>query len=100
MDGFGNTRCAARFRALPVEVDALRVALGTTTKADILMLCPSANVGVPGNDTQGIDLRWVVLPDGDEVGDGDWVVSTPTGFEVLGDEQFRARFVPVDGSRS
>lgn len=89
-----------RFRARPTEVDALRIVLGVTTKADILALCPDANVGVPGHfdNHATTDLRWVVIFTSGgsvEAHDGDWIVSGPGGYEVLSDAQLRARFQPL-----
>ena len=100
MNGLGNTGRTARFRALPVEVDALRVVLGVTSKDDILALCPSANVGVPvvGHGEDKRDLRWIFIDTGAgpvPAGHGDWIVSTPAGFEVLTDDRFRSRFCAV-----
>ena len=96
-----TTAVAGRFRARAVDVDAVRVVLGTTTKADILALCPSANVGVGGctENPDSTDLRWAIVATSTgpvPVLDGDWIVALFTGFEVLPDARFRTRFAPLD----
>lgn len=96
-----TTAAAGRFRARAVDVDAVRVVLGVTTKADVLALCPSANVGVGGctDNPDSTDLRWAIVATSTgpvPVLDGDWIVALSTGFEVLSDARFRARFAPLD----
>lgn len=81
-----------RFRARPIEVDAVQILLGKTTKADILAVCPRANVGVPalpsgGDNPSSTDLRWVVIPTASgptEAGHGDWIVRVPSEYRLLG----------------
>lgn len=102
MSAPGSGAVPGRFRALPVDVDALQIVLGVTTKSDILALCPTANVGVPetANSTDERDLRWIVVEtSGDlvEVNHGDWIVAIDGGFEVLSDRRFRALFASVAG---
>ena len=94
---------AGRFRARAVDVDAVRVVLGVTTKADILALCPSANVGVGGctDNPDSADLRWVIVATSTgpvPALDGDWIVALSAGFEVLSNARFRARFAPLGDS--
>ena len=95
-----TTAAVGRFRARAVDVDALHVVLGVTTKADILALCPSANVGVGGctDDLDSTDLRWVIVATSTgpvPVLDGDWIVALSPGFEVLSNARFRERFAPL-----
>ncbi|QWS68187.1 hypothetical protein SEA_VANLEE_70 [Gordonia phage VanLee] len=80
-----------------LEVAAVRVTLGVTTAEDILGVCPDANIGqVVGGPLT--DLRWIVLPDGTEVRDGEWIVRfSPVPMPVhmalwvvLDDHEFRA----------
>ena len=81
-----------RLRARHIEVDAVQILLGRTTKNDILAVCPHANVGVPAlpggaNDPSSTDLRWVVIPTASgpaEAGHGDWIVRVPLWYRLLG----------------
>lgn len=103
----------------------MQVLPGRTTKADILAVCPHANVGVPAlpggaDDPSSSDLRWVVIPTADgpvEAGTGDWIVRaaaaehrlwgfrpiseelvrTPGEFRVMSPEDFRGWFESVEG---
>lgn len=92
-----------RFMARELEADALRVVVGTTTKADILALCPTANVGIGGavDDPTSTDLRWVLVTTSTgpvPVLDGDWIVAVAGGFDVLPNARFHARFTRLDRS--
>ncbi|KMV17632.1 hypothetical protein ACT17_15240 [Mycolicibacterium conceptionense] len=115
-----------RFRARPIEVDAVQVLQGRTTKADILAVCPQANVGVPAlpggaDDPSSTDLRWVVIPTASgpvEAGHGDFIVRvpsehrllafrpiawelvhTPEKFRVMSSAEFHGWFEPIEGEQ-
>lgn len=90
-----------KYRTRAADVEALRVILGVTTRADIRKIAPGANVGGPTLDDIETDLRWISLmsaPEGqrDVRNDGDWIVSPPDGPAfVLSDKQFNERYVMV-----
>jgi len=90
-----------KYRTRPADVEALRVILGTTTRADIRNIVPGANVGGPTLDDGETDLRWIFLPSAPEGqkeirNDGDWIVNPPDGPAfVLTDKQFHERYVMV-----
>lgn len=91
----------AKYRTRSADVEALRVILGTTTRADIRKIAPGANVGGPTVDDNETDLRWISLfsaPEGqrDVRNDGDWIVSPPDGPAfVLTDKQFNERYTAL-----
>lgn len=94
-----------RFRARHIEIDALQVVLGVTTKAAILAVCPSEDVGVPTNgadleNTASTDLRWATVPGISgplEVHDGDWIAHTPHETRVLTSPEIATWFEPING---
>lgn len=88
---------ADRYRLKPLEVQALQVLVGRTSKREILAFCAGANVGVPYDPETGedsTDLRWVVLPGGVGSADGhvcdtEWIVRLPDGsLRIVADEDF------------
>lgn len=90
-----------KYRTRSADVEALRIILGTTTRADIRKIAPAANVGGPTLDDDETDLRWICLmsaPEGqrDVRNDGDWIVSPPDGPTfVLTDQQFHERYTAL-----
>ena len=90
-----------KYRTRSADVEALRIILGTTTRADIRKICAGANVGAPTLDDDETDLRWISLfsaPEGqrDVQNDGDWIVNPPDGPAfVLADKQFNERYTAL-----
>lgn len=104
-----NSPLPKRFRARRMEVDAVQVIVGRTTKRAILELCPDANVGVPAisgdlnnPNLESTDLRWVVITCSDgpvEARDTDWIVKMPGMCRLMTPEEFETCFEPIDGAR-
>ncbi|WP_237082193.1 hypothetical protein [Mycobacteroides abscessus] len=90
------------FRARTFSVEAVQIVLGSTTKGDILGLCPLANIGVPVTARDGAsaelsstDLRWVQIPGVDgplDARDRDWVVKADDEYLVIPPRRFTAWF--------
>ena len=95
---------AKRYRPKLVELEAMQIEEGKTTKADIVEFCPRANVGAPAlpDDEEGMtstDLRWIVIPNHDELYDAfytDWIVKGVTGeFFVREDDTFHETYEEI-----
>lgn len=90
------------FQTRIFSVEAVQIVLGTTTKGDILRLCPLANVGVPvtvrddlSAELSSTDLRWVLIPGIDgliQAKDLDWVVKADDEYLVIPPRRFTAWF--------
>jgi hypothetical protein len=94
-----------RYRPKVVELEAMQIVAGMTTKADILEFCPKASVGAPAlpDDEEGMtstDLRWIVIPVFEahhEVSGTDWIVKGVTGqYFVRDNETFKETYEEID----
>lgn len=80
---------------------AVQFELGVSTKTEMLIFCPIANIGTPVNDERSI--RWFLVPSPGEdlyVADGDWIVKDANNrFYVYPPELFEQEYTLFEDDR-